>query len=394
MVFIPFYAALLVYALFSSPTPDQIGFAEYGIAALFLVSVGIIRGWNTLMHQDYPPTLRYHRLFLLYMMTIPLAIGAMHAYPFSDILRDLIPMMLLILPLWAYNRNLPCFADLLMLLGGLFALRYCLPFIFQDLQSYTPLLYLANSPLVPFAAIFGFHRFMTATTCPFAYRLTTLAISILFFTAMALMLQRAPLGLSILACMGLFTLYSTYRPAVTMTFGIFVVLVIMAFSPLFIALTDSLTGKTLTVGWNNRFVEWQAVADQSTLFGTGWGGLWQSPAVADIWVRYTHNFISYFWLKAGMAGAMMAALFIIVWGWHALTLMRRYPSLGLAIAVPLIIHFTLYAGFKSLDFALILTLLSQHYNLSRNKNATADEIDSHHQSRLSPHLRCDGAHGL
>lgn len=398
MIYIPFYAALGLYALFSSPTPDIIGWAEYTIAGLLILSVGFAGGWNTISRFNYPNPFLFHHSFLIYMLSIPMVVGVINAHPLSDIIRDYIPILLLIIPLWVYDKHLPYFAEFLMILGGLLALRYLLPFLSTHNIEHMPLLYLANSPLVPFAAIYGFHCFLSNDYRALFLRLIGLAFSITCIIAMAFMLQRAPLSLTILACMAILILRATHKPITVImiiSLGIYGLTLI---APLLLALLDSMSGKTLTVGWNNRFTEFQAVLIQTSWLGEGWGSIWQSPAVADIWVRYTHNFISYFLLKAGIIGGLMATIFIYIWGRQIVVLLKQNPALGFALIVPFLIHVTLYAGFKSLDFALILAVVSQGYQSYRKPYAVPDEIndeiDPDYQSCFPADLRRDGANGV
>ena len=356
MAFYALYAAIIIYVLFSSPTPDSLGWAEYCTAALIIASVGLIRGWGAITKPDYPFCLGFHRIFLLYMLAVPLIIGAVYSYSVSNIIRDLIPLLFLVLPLCFYQKPLPRFEMVLMLGGVVFAARYLLPLLPSAGFTEPPLLYLANSPLVPFAAITGFHYFSQPEKTLLTNRLIGLACCAVCLLAMAAMLQRAPFILSVAGCVALLGLRTFHSPVRSMVIGTFICLTVIIFFPFVLEVIQGFTEKTLNVGFNSRLTEWQAVITQSTLLGDGWGAEWQSPAVADIWVRYTHNMVSYYWLKAGVIGGILSVIFIYIWGRQIIKAITCNPALGIAIAVPFFIHVTLYTGFKSLDFALILTL--------------------------------------
>jgi len=170
------------------------------------------------------------------------------------------------------------------------------------------------------------------------------------------MMQRAPLILSSLACLVILGLSTAQRPLRSMMIGAIIVVGLISVMPLFMDLIFMMVNKTMTVGWNNRFEEWVAIGKELTFFGAGWGATWQSPAVGEMHVRYTHNFLSYFMWKAGVIGGVMAFIFIIVWARYILKIGRDNIALCLALLVPFTIHVTLYTGFKTLDFACLLAL--------------------------------------
>jgi hypothetical protein len=369
MAITAFYAALVLYAFFSSPTPDNLGWAEFVIAFLLIASLGITKLWNGLTSAKLPAFLSLHRIFIIYMLSIPLIIGGLNAYSAHNIIRDLIPLALLVLPLCFYKISLPMFEYLLAGMGSLFAVRYLAVFIPFLPDQTEPLLYLANSPLLPFAAVYGFHMFSCHSSSSIIYRVIGLACCLLCFIAMALMLQRAPFFLSTCGCLAIFALRATYRPITSMVIGILVLMMIFFVVPAIEDIFNSFRNKTLSVGLNNRIEEWNAVLMHTTLFGHGWGAVWQSPAVADIWVRYTHNIVSYYWFKAGVIGGVICLGFIYLWGRQILLLCCRNTALGIAILIPFTIHITLYTGFKTLDFALLLTLLTNRICRSNQKQS-------------------------
>lgn len=353
-----FYIALILYACLSNPTPDTLSWVEYCIGGLLIFSAGFITSWYRLTEKSLPTFLQYHRLFFLYMMSIPLAMGLLNANTPSDIIRDIIPIAFLILPIIFYNDRPQHLSIILTIAGGLFALRYCAPLIPQlsFMGTHDGLLYLANSPLVPFAAIIGFSWVCDPQRILLSKRILGFVIMAITFIAMMTMLQRAPLILTTLSCLILLGLRSLHRPIHSMVIGAIIMTCLLPVLPVIIDLSQSMIDKTLSVGLNNRIEEFHSVIVHSSLFGEGWGALWQSPAVADIWVRYTHNMISYYWLKAGIIGAVLSIFFIIFWGCVITRVIRANPALGLALATPFIIHVTLYTGFKTLDFACLLAL--------------------------------------
>ena len=216
-----FYIALLLYAGLSNPTPDTLSWIEYCVGGLLIFSIGFISSWNNITAKSLPTFLQYHRLFFLYMMSIPLAMGLLNANTPSDIIRDIIPIAFLILPIIFYNDRPQHLSIILTIAGGLFALRYCAPLIPQlsFMGTHDDLLYLANSPLVPLAAIMGFSWVSDPQRILFSKRIFGLAIIAITFIAMITMLQRAPLILTTMACIILLGLRSLHRPIHSMVIG-------------------------------------------------------------------------------------------------------------------------------------------------------------------------------
>ena len=362
MQFIALYCAIIIYSLFSSPTPDIIGWAEYTVIALLLISIGVMRPLYAITASGLSLYLSYHRLFWVFLLSVPTIIGLVNGHAILDIARDFIPAAILILPLCFYRNVVDGLPIAMTIAGGIFAIRYLLPSL--PIIDFLPhnketLLYLANAPLVSFAAIMGFYWLSDNDfNVGIIQRLGGFIICALCFLAMGMMLQRAPLILCAAACFIILAVRLTQRPLQSIIIAAVIAACIYPFLPIFIEIFSSLHSKTLNVGWNSRIEEFQTVLEQAKLFGHGWGSEMQSPAVADIWVRFTHNFISYMIFKTGMVGGIVAIGFASLWIWQNIKLIRYDIALGLAIFIPLIIHLTLYTGFKTLDFALLLTLLS------------------------------------
>lgn len=354
------YAAIIVYCLFSSPTPDAMGWGEYLVAALLIAAVGF-SGVGSMLTQDVQSrTIQYHRVFVLFMISIPTAIGVINGHATSDIIRDVIPILFLILPLCFYGRDMGGLLNALAIGGTLFALRYLAPFIpYLDFMpnEQSSLLYLANSPLVPFAAIIGFFWAVDNKQSFLTKRLCGFAIAIVCFAAMMAMMQRAPVILSAMACFVILGMQAKNKPLQSMVIAAIIAACLYPIYPIIIDVGLDLSEKTMTLGFNNRIEEFSAALSHLTWFGYGWGYAWQSPAVGDMWVRYTHNMISYYGLKSGVIGAILSIGLIVMWVGHGIKHIQNNPAIIIAILIPLVIHMSLYTGFKTLDFALLLTLL-------------------------------------
>jgi hypothetical protein len=354
-----FYIAILIYACFSSPTPDIFGMAEWVIAILMFIAIHPVKTFGVLTQKSLPPLLSFHRLFLLFMASVPLVVGTLNGNDAINIIRDIIPLGLLILPFAFMENDLKRLPMVLMIAGMVFALRYMIiavPSMFEIGRAAgdDALLYLANSPLLVFACLYGFHLLTQPDKSFLTGRLIGLVVFCITCLAMAVMIQRAPLLLSLAGCAAIIFVRLGIIPLKTV---IIVVCLGVLSLPLWDVAFQVISGfwdKTLTVGMNNRIHEFHAVVSNTTFFGSGWGAEWQSPAVGDYWVRYTHNMVSYYILKAGWIGGFLALGFLIIWGMESIKLARHHFAITLALLIPLTIHMSLYTGYKTFDFALLI----------------------------------------
>ena len=120
--------------------------------------------------------------------------------------------------------------------------------------------------------------------------------------------------------------------------------------------------KTALVGFNMRAEEmaaaWRQISAEpgSLLFGAGWGGTFESPAVGGLRVNYTHSLFSAMLLKTGLFGLALAFTYIVGVGVAFARAGFGRAALVLAIGAPFLIDVVFYAAYKSLDFGFILLL--------------------------------------
>mgnify|MGYP003672740631 CR=1 FL=1 len=376
------FTACIVYAIFGSPTPDQIGTAEVFIFVLLALAIGIGRARDAfLYHTSHSVRVRFWKsagqVMLIYGLSFPLCLGVAYGNESRVVLRDVVPFFFLFLPLFLlpvlrarpyYFRSIVC---AIMVIGMMFSLRSLVMRFIADCPIWCgdELLYLENMPTVLFTCLLliggAMHIIMQgviARNVIIFYGM--LALSLLPLAAMALTLQRASLGavaLYTLMICGYFFVRAPARAIAMMLMGgIAILLVGLSFSALF----DPLWVKTQKVGLNMRPQEFAAVwdimrADPMTfLFGIGWGGQFNSPAVGGLRVNFTHNFFSTILLKTGMLGVIFCIAYILGLLERLVRVILRHPVFGLALSAPILIDLSLYASFKSLDFGLVLLLIS------------------------------------
>ena len=364
---LPFLAALIVYACFSSPTPDGFGWAEGVTGILLLLALSIPAP------QKIPAA---DGMLLLYGLSVPLIVGAVAGHDRAMILRDLIAFSFLLLPLFfaktvqAHQRAM---ITAVIAVGVIFSLRALVPYQDDLLHpSYwlgkppRDLLYLANSPEVLFSCIYmsgtGVWLIWSRRSVAGGFALCLLAAVPLL--AMSVMMQRAGIGCVLLSGLILTGIGVWAKPARTsMILGGALVLSV-PFLALGQDILEQLIYKTQLVGFNSRREEWGAVlhlveaSPLSLLFGRGWGMTFENPAVGNLSVNYTHSLFSALLLKTGLAGLGLALLYVGMLVRRAMPGLLRNPVLMLALLAPLGIGFLLYASYKCLGFGLLLILLA------------------------------------
>ncbi|HRK98123.1 MAG TPA: hypothetical protein PLE43_06570 [Alphaproteobacteria bacterium] len=370
-----FVLALLIYAIFGSPTPDAYGWVEILIALLLLASVR-------------PPHLRQDSFFLSvcsYGVFVPLLIGVIAGADILDIVRDLVPFLFLFLVL-IYKDHVSALGSsfywLLSVMGFVFSVRAIIPYLDGlltggafSLGAPADLLYLANSPEVLFSALWlmgsGFVAFF------YERRIwrggTFLALSAVPLLSMALMMQRAGLiSVFLVLCALIFGLVRRYPSRWILCVLIFGGVGLLLW-PILSFLVHGLLWKTHVVGLNSRVQEWHVVLSFvardwiHVLFGYGWGMRIENPAVGGLSVLYTHSLVSALLLKTGIIGAVVVLGSLGLAVFRAIPLVFQNRILFMALIFPLIISAGIYASYKSLGFGLILLVFleSAHQKLEK-----------------------------
>lgn len=367
-----FALALLIYAAFGSPTPDHPSVIEFIIGLGLVLGVGLSSVPLLLGRPD--PSCRWLRMLFFYGLGICLIIGLLSANDIHYLMRDIFPFFFVCFPLF-FRRLIEetparkkLFLALCWGLGLVFAAR-----VLGTAHGYLPageeLFYLANSPVVLFVGVYagglafgalerltGLRNMLICAAC--------LVASLVCVMAMSLDAQRATIGAIFLSLLILVARDTVYRPL-----SLIIPLVLIgALAFLFVGdlkeLFETLSAKTLAVGLNSRFEEARAVFESaessliSILFGQGWGAVYHSPAVALQNTPFTHSFLTYVFLKGGLAMLLLALMVLIsalariagIW-------QRGERALALALFWALVIPYFLYASHKSLDFGLILLLI-------------------------------------
>ena len=380
---LPFLTALILYACFSSPTPDAFGWAECVIGILLILALGI----PTPARIPAP-----EGILFIYGLSIPLIIGAVAGHDRGMILRDLIAFAFLLLPLFfakTMQKHQGLMIGAVTIIGVVFSVRALIPYqgdLFHPSywlgQPPRDLLYLANSPEVLFSALYmgGVGAWLIWSRKSTVGGFALCALASLPMLAMSVMMQRAGIGCVLIAGLLLTGIGMWIRPARTLV--VLGVIVILALPVMALAqdILAHLIYKTRLVGFNSRQDEWATVlhlveaSPFSLLFGRGWGMVFENPAVGNLTVNYTHSLFSALLLKTGLVGVGLCLLYIGVLIRAAAPILARKPVLAMALLAPLGIGFFLYASYKCLGFGLLLILLANQgsaENLDKNQRDMA-----------------------
>jgi len=370
--------ACMIYAVFGSPTPNNVGVIELLVGGLLALSIGAGRVRDVFMHRYKSRFWKSAgQLFIIYGLSVPLLIGVISGNNLTVMLRDIIPFLFLFMPMFLLPllRARPYYFRSILLailmVGLLFSLRSIMMRFYGRCFIDCPdeLLYLENMPTVLFTCLLMIGAAMSFIMRGLKFKniavfVILIALSLIPIAAMASTLQRASLGalaFYIVLIQGYFFYKSPRRATILLIIGVITALIInISFSSLFTSLLD----KTQSVGLNMRpqefFAVWDAVSanPMTFLFGIGWGGQFYSPAVGGLSVNFTHNFFSFLMLKTGLIGVMCCIAYIAGLLERLSRVILKNPVFGMALAAPILIDLTLYASFKSLDFGLVLLLIS------------------------------------
>jgi hypothetical protein len=373
--------ALLLYACFGSPTPERFGWPEVSIALLLVGAVGTASALRPLgIGKAIPSSLAGGQALLLYGLLCPVIGGVLQGSDPAIILRDVIPFLFFLLPLFcvhlAEDKALPGFLIPVAIFAGLcFALRdlarIAIGFANLDFLSpmaADPLSYLANAPTVLFAALMligsagrlvlegrALRDFLLAALC--------LALALVPLAVMGLTLQRASFGLALLVTLVWLAAAFVTNPLRAFRLLVPLALMLLATLPVFENVLGLMLEKTQSVGLNSRVEEvgaiWREVSGSplTLLFGLGWGAGFASPAVGGLHVHFAHSLPAAMLLKTGLAGVILSGLYLAGFVMPLLRLLRRDLVLALALAAPVAIDSLLYAAYKSLDYGVMLLIV-------------------------------------
>lgn len=381
---------LLGYAIFSFPFPRNPGAVEVLIGLLLVMAVGwqgASTAWGGVFLRSRGGIgLKLVSISFAWLLCVPLLVGVLMQWHVVDIIRDVIPLIYLYIPVLLLPFLLRSRLDwawllmwLLSIVGVIFSIRFFIitGAALSDIgrtSLFDDLLYLPYDPSVLFAGIFlplmAIIRVKLSRPSSIFKSMIMLMGGLLSLAALAGVVQRAPLGLAVLAMLIFLlrmTRHSFWRSVVlALVIG---VVVILAYEQI-TGIWELLLKKQALHGFNQKLEELIVIASGigsspiNVLFGLGWGGLFRAPAYGGLAVSFTHSLPSYILLKTGILGVVM---FIVFAGWVLRRYLRamlrvwfdnteRLPGL-LAASASLMIGLLFQPTFKLLTYGVIVLAL-------------------------------------
>jgi hypothetical protein len=312
---------------------------------------------------------------------VPLIAGLAQGHDSGLIVRDMIPFLFLLLPLFftaSFLGSEPfqrLFPYMLCLMGLIFVGRVIGNVLLHMQDGNFAIGFmpdpgnLVNAPLVLFAALFlagmGGLKLIDAKTVPAVLvAFGCFALTLVLLAGMAGVGQRAHIGAWLLTVILWIGLLTVKRPLALGRVMIALAVAGLLLWPFVAEILQGLAHKTSAVGLNNRLEEahvvWESFRDRplALIFGQGWGATIVSPAVGSNPVNYTHNLMTTYLLKSGLLGLALVLTYLWALGSGIWRILWVHPVAALALAAPFLIDIFLYASFKSLDFGLLLLLLT------------------------------------
>lgn len=374
--------AVVFYGLGGTPTPENFTLVEGLVGALIVLGIGP-SGFYQVFFKARPDAVhRAGQVLCLYALTVPVGQALLNGNNILWAVRDVIPFLFLLLPLFLADLFAQKSRYQAMLLGAVliaglaFAVRAFFPVLGWAVIdssvayiSHVDPYYLVNAPTVLFAALFLIgsagallYKGLTVRSVIGALGLT--AVAVVPFVAMAWVMQRASLGgaaLVVLLWLVIAFIRAPRRALVPLAALVLAGLIVAPFLELTLQV---LADKTIVVGLNSRWREIVAVADAisrvpfDVLWGLGWGAGFSSPAVGELFVNFTHSLLTSYALKTGLIGVVLVTIYLGLIGLRLWPLAFRHLILAGALALPFVIDVLFYASFKSLDFGLLLLLIT------------------------------------
>ena len=383
IVFVLLGLLAVLYGTFSYPWPRTVGWAEVlvGVGLLLLVGInGVAIGLDWKEIKNQVPNIPINISFIfVYILIVPLITGMTYGWQMADVIRDVIPLMYMFLPLLAghlFIQSATLWRERISFLAGIVGVLFSVRFFLYPQTLTGNLFYFPQAPEVLFGAVYwllkGLRSPLKSLSTWFYF-----IMGITCFTATLLFIQRAEVGLIIIAILIMTILSKQVRKriiafllitgCILLFIGLFSDFGPKLFSVVVTQLTN-LVRKTRITGFNGKDLEMlgvvKTVMQNNFLFGVGWGSLFFSPILNDSEVRFTHSWLTYMFLKSGVIGLILILGYIFWLTKPILNRLIKYsikdeiilPSLlgGCVVLLQGILFQTIY---KTLGFGFILLIL-------------------------------------
>jgi hypothetical protein len=392
-----FLLIAIIYALFSSSTPDEMGVAEASIGLLLVLFVGLgvsldVFGWGFLLRKDKSVIPDYVYVSFIALAVIPTIHGLfVVGNSLGDFMRDFIPFLYLYIPIFflPHMAKNPSFWLRVMLvalcaIGISYSVRFFLvstvPISLIG-KIYIPvsMSYFPTDPAVLFSTTLlitvGVYMVLQGKPFEALKGIVLLLLGVVAYSSLVAVVVRAQIILVLFSAFVMVLYFMVKKPVRGIPMFVVIALAVYYFLgdivyDFFEGVFELVMEKFRIVGMNARNIEFIAVIDNAasstskTLLGEGWGGLLSNPIYGGSHIRFVHNYFAYFMLKAGLTGLIFSAMYAYWFLKHFTVIARAirreplYVILIISILNIFIVHVILEPGFKMFSFGLILLVLT------------------------------------
>ncbi|MCT4574841.1 MAG: peptide chain release factor N(5)-glutamine methyltransferase, partial [Alphaproteobacteria bacterium] len=393
--------AITIYSIWGQPTPESLGVVEVVIAILLVISIGALNFLGVLtlrplFEKKREAFEKVGSVALSFLFIIPFVNGLIRGHSLSLIIRDAIPLLYSFIPVFMCskisNRDTSRLYLVGVFAGVCLALRFLIISGFSwellgEFGFYDNNMYLAISPFILFATLFMFLDFFEVKSL--IKKGLTIFYSTICFGAMMATSQRASIG-SAVVFSSLYVVNKSRKNIlyVISALGMFA-LMYFYFGEYIDTSLNMLIEKTRAVGSNSRIEEFYAVISEiknsvaDILFGKGWGYKFQSPAIVDTKVGFTHCMFTYFVLKTGLLGTFLYSSYLALIFIKVFTNNKNINFISYSCLAPILISMTLYTGYKYFDFGcLLLIMLSTKIIPSTVSQKRQDIINKFNEAKI------------
>lgn len=385
-----FISSILLYAIFSFPFPKNPGITEIIIGVLLVKSTGIKGVFGLLSFESNEYEQQKIRFAFWYLLFIPTITMLVNGWELNDYVRDIVPLVYMFLPLLVFSnikssKHILMLPHILSVAGLFFSVRFFIetestPFDVGGSILWDNKKYFSYDPAVLFGAIWFFIRAGEVFSRSIINTLLSLCYffgSFICLTALAGVVQRAPLALFALAC-GIYFMKSNIPKVYKLL--IISLLFIVSFEylgDLIFNVLDMFYEKQQLHGLNNKDSEFSAVFElmslglSSTFFGVGWGGVFYNPAYGML-MSNTHSIVSYALIKTGLLGMLAFVFYASRIVRDILTIFKYDIGVTLASSFSLAIGLFFQPTYKTLSYGVILVIIisySHYINKMKESNA-------------------------
>lgn len=374
--------ACFVYALFGQPTPDNFGVPEIVVGALLVLTVsgqGLV--YQFLVFSGARQSGLWFVVCIACLLGIVMiALGGAIVSGASTrlIMRDVIPFLFLALPvlladLASQERYRRCIIFSILFVGVCLSMRALL--VIFDIagmdNAVMRLAYFGNAPSILFTGIYLLNKVVERLSV--RVDMVSILFVSFFIVVLSIVLagfflnqQRASVLLLFMGLVVSLISNGVKRPAMSS------ILFAVCFSggAIFWSIWSEylfvLVEKTALVGANSRVDELLAAVGNvshsvpSILFGLGWGAQFFSVAGGGAYVGFTHSLLTMMLLKSGVIGMALTIIYLSVWIIRAAYSYAMDYLMYYACLAPIMLCVLFYASHKSLDFGLVLLVMSAY----------------------------------